>query len=150
MPDFLQALSKDWYIQTLLDTYLDERGPMLVSGNIVKNCSIGVQQRYRKGEYQNETDYLLNYTGSLFTFQDILRVEFHNNTFDWVFPFNNWDFYALNSPFYKYLAQGVLTSFNSTQEAMQYVNTDHSSAFIVASNVYDFNMYNCSLNNTLA
>ena len=123
---------------------------MVVSGNIVQNCSIGLQQRYRKGEYLNESDYLLNYTGSLFTFQDILRVEFHNNSFTGVYPFNNWDFYLANSPFYKHLGQGVLTSFNSTQEATNYVNTDHSSAMIVASNVYDFNMQNCSLNNALA
>ena len=123
---------------------------MVVSGNIVQNCSIGLQQRYRKGVYLNETDYLLNYTGSLFTFQDILRVEFHNNSFAGVYPFNNWDFYLTNSPFYKHLAHGVLTSFNSTQEATHYVNTDHSSAIIVASNVYDFNMYNCTFNSTLA
>jgi len=77
---------------------------MVVSGNIVKNCSVGLQQRYRKGVFKNETDYLLNYTGSLFTFQDILRVEFHNNSFDGVYPFNNWDFYQVNSPFYKHLA----------------------------------------------
>ena len=87
---------------------------MVVSGNVVQNCSIGLQQRYRKGVYLNETDYLLNYTGSLFTFQDILRVEFHNNSFAGVYPMNDWDFYRTNSPFRKHLALGVSLSFNST------------------------------------
>jgi len=87
---------------------------LVISGNIVQNCSIGLQQRYRKGVVLNETEYLLNHTGSLFTFQDILRVEFHDNSFAGVYPMNDWDFYRTNSPFWKHLALGVSLSFNAT------------------------------------
>lgn len=93
---------------------------VIVTGNTIKNCAIGIAQRNRAGVYYNGTlvnvtQSMLNFTGSLFSFQDVIRVEFLNNTFDNIQPPNNWDFYLHNSPFLKYLRVGVQTSLTVDQ-----------------------------------
>jgi|APSaa5957512535_1039671.scaffolds.fasta_scaffold228029_1 hypothetical protein len=88
---------------------------VIVTGNKILNCSIGTYQQNRAGVYYNKTlinvtQSMLAYTGSLFSFQDVLRVEFIHNTFENIKPPNNWDFYLHNSPFLKFIRKGVVTS----------------------------------------
>ena len=92
-------------IRKQLDT--DPQGAVQIFGNRVVNCSSGVAQRARAGSMRKELDYIQNFTGSLFSFQDVLRVDFAGNQINGLWAVNDIGFYSENSPQFRYFGHGV-------------------------------------------